>query len=71
MTGLDVARLLRAGTYYYADRDEAERVRAEIGADRVVVYELGYAVQWHKSGPYYGPDDLAHSGCLFCSGAID
>lgn len=58
------------GVYYFASPDEARTFAEKIGAptDRIVEYLLGFAIQFHKSGPYVGPGNLTHAGCQFCEG---
>jgi len=58
--------MISKGVKYFQSRDEAEKVAKKIKGDRilffhklieteprVVCYELGYAVQYCKSGSYY------------------
>jgi len=53
-------------TIYFKSFREAHQKQQEIGGDaRVVQYEKGYAVQYWKSGPYYGDDMKAYRASRF------
>ena len=58
----------RKGVYYFPTRDAAIVFARSINAptDRIIAYQRGYAIQWHKSGAYVGSDSLTHSGCAWC-----
>lgn len=60
--------IVARGVNYYPDFGSADAVRARVGAERVVFFTLGWAVQWHKSGAYYGPEALTHprGSCAWC-----
>ena len=48
------------GTMYYHHREDAEIILQELLPDyphaRIVEYEIGYALQYYRSGPYYPQD---------------
>lgn len=54
----DGARAVR-GVYYFETYPLARAYAQRVGAptDRIIAYELGWAIQLHKSGPYVGPYD--------------
>ena len=58
----------RHTTYYFPTRDAAIVFAQSIHAptDRIIEYGRGFAIQWHKSGPYVGPADMTHRGCAWC-----
>ena len=51
------------GVYYFTTRAAAEAYAIGCGypTDRLIHYQLGWAIQWWKSGPYVGPDSSPHS----------
>ena len=53
------------GTMYYHHREDAEIILQELLPDyphaRIVEYEIGYALQYYRSGPYYPQDSLPES----------
>jgi hypothetical protein len=59
----------KRGTYYWLNLEDAVAVRdATVPAGRVVSYQIGHAVQLHKSGPYIGPDvDIVNHSCAWCA----
>lgn len=50
----------RKGIFYFKDYNDAKTFAKEIGwpVDRIIKYELGWAVQKKKSGDYAGPKDM-------------
>ena len=44
------------GIYYYATREEAERVKRQLGCKNVWEFQRGYAVQLHNSGACVGTE---------------
>ncbi len=67
MTAAERIRLAREapvryahGVAYFQDFGDATALVARLGGDsRVVVYQLGYAVQYRRSGPYFPEMDEA------------
>lgn len=62
------------GTYYFDTFEDAAAFAVSIGApvDRLIHFGCGVAIQWHVSGPYAGPDDMAHplGSCAWCGRAL-
>jgi hypothetical protein len=50
---------VRKGIYYFPSYKEARKYAEDRRwkTDRIVAYEVGWAIQKMKSGPYYGPED--------------
>ncbi len=50
-------RRIRKGIYYFRSHEAAQAfaVMGNWPTDRIIRYELGYAIQIHCSGPYVGP----------------
>jgi len=48
----------RKGIYYFPTHEAARDVALALMLPtwRIIAYELGWAIQSHKSGPYYGPN---------------
>ena len=48
---------VRKGIYYFPTYEEAEAAAqaVEVRTDRIIPYEIGWAVQLGVSGPYWGP----------------
>jgi len=64
---------VKNGIFYYPTYVEARNIMNRITESRfdhtkrVVRYELGWAVQLHKSGPYLGRDCKPHEHkCRWC-----
>ncbi len=57
MSGQPIGKL-RNGTLYYATFDDARTILNVVSRHypeaRIVRYTLGFAVQYYKSGPYFG-----------------
>jgi len=58
------------GIWYFNTRSDAEQYAKLNGFERVVGFQLGYAVQLHRSGPYAGPhfrltESMRHT-CQWC-----
>jgi hypothetical protein len=56
------------GIYYFPTQQTATAFAATLNAptDRIIKYGLGWAIQWHRSGAYVGPQDQEHKGCAWC-----
>lgn len=56
------------GVFYFRTQGDARDFAEAVGAptDRILFYGCGWAIQWHRSGPYVGPESLTHPGCRFC-----
>lgn len=61
------------GIFYFPTSEAARAYAVTIGAptDRILQFVRGWAIQFHTSGPYVGPDVLTHAGCRFCTPKSD
>ena len=58
----DYSMVLKKGVYYFNTWQEAKTFSNDYGFPatiRLISYDLGWAIQIHKSGPYYGPKGWA------------
>lgn len=53
------------GIYYFPTWLAATLYAQSINAptDRILSFQRGWAIQWHRMGPYVGPENLTHEHC--------
>ncbi len=71
MAGFTRDVVTHKGIFYFPTWQDAKVYAVSIFAptDRILSFDKGWAIQWHKSGPYVGPDAMEHgvtTRCAWC-----